>query len=79
MYGIGRGKAIGHLLKGALPDPSWVPNDLALPGHGDTESAVTGGLMSWRGKVLVILHPILSLSICDGSRGRQPGSGWAIG
>ena len=44
MYGIGRGKAIGHLLKGALPDPSWVPHDLALPGYGDTESAVTGGI-----------------------------------
>ena len=24
-YGIGRGRAIGHLLQGALPDPSWHP------------------------------------------------------
>ena len=24
-YGVGRGRAIGHLLKGALPDPSWIP------------------------------------------------------
>ena len=44
MYGIGRGRAIGHLLKGALPDPSWVPHDVALPGHGDAESAATGGM-----------------------------------
>ena len=34
-YGIGRGRAIGHLLKGALPDPSWLPTspDL-LAGNG---------------------------------------------
>ena len=44
IYGIGRGRAIGHLLKGALPDPSWVPNDLALLGHGDAESAEMGGI-----------------------------------
>ena len=25
MYGVGRGRAIGHLLQGALPDPSWLP------------------------------------------------------
>ena len=24
-YGVGRGRAIGHLLQGALPDPSWLP------------------------------------------------------
>jgi len=24
-YGVGRGRAIGHLLQGALPDPSWIP------------------------------------------------------
>ena len=24
-YGVGRGRAIGHLLQGALPDPSWHP------------------------------------------------------
>ena len=25
IYGVGRGRAIGHLLKGALPDPNWLP------------------------------------------------------
>ena len=30
MYGIGRGRAIGHLLKGALPDPNWLPASAAL-------------------------------------------------
>ena len=44
MYGIGRGRAIGHLLKGALPDPSWIPNDLALLGQGDAESAEIRGI-----------------------------------
>ena len=29
-YGIGRGRAIGHLLKGALPDPSWLPPSVSL-------------------------------------------------
>ena len=29
-YGIGRGRAIGHLLKGALPDPSWLPTSPEL-------------------------------------------------
>lgn len=24
-YGVGRGRAIGHLLQGALPDPNWLP------------------------------------------------------
>jgi hypothetical protein len=24
-YGVGRGRAIGHLLQGALPDPNWHP------------------------------------------------------
>ena len=24
-YGVGRGRAIGHLLQGALPVPSWLP------------------------------------------------------
>ena len=30
LYGIGRGRAIGHLLKGALPDPSWLPSTATL-------------------------------------------------
>ena len=30
MYGIGRGRAIGHLLQGALPDPRWLPSTTAL-------------------------------------------------
>ena len=29
-YGIGRGRAIGHLLKGALPDPNWLPTSPEL-------------------------------------------------
>ena len=29
-YGIGRGRAIGHLLKGALPDPSWLPPSVSV-------------------------------------------------
>ena len=29
-YGVGRGRAIGHLLKGALPDPRWVPASTPL-------------------------------------------------
>ena len=44
MYGIGRGKAIGHLLKGALPDPSWVPHGFSLLGNGDAETSVTVGM-----------------------------------
>ena len=78
MYGIGRGRAIGHLLKGALPDPSWVPNDLALLGHGDAESAEMGGLMPSR-SVLVIRNQIPSLINCDDSLDRQPASGLATG
>ena len=44
MYGIGRGRAIGHLLKGALPDPNWVPHDVALLEHGNADSAARGGM-----------------------------------
>ena len=29
-YGVGRGRAIGHLLQGALPDPNWLPPVLDL-------------------------------------------------
>lgn len=30
LYGIGRGRAIGHLLQGALPDPRWMPAGATL-------------------------------------------------
>lgn len=30
LYGIGRGRAIGHLLQGALPDPQWLPAGVSL-------------------------------------------------
>ena len=30
LYGVGRGRAIGHLLKGALPDPNWLPTSSHL-------------------------------------------------
>ena len=30
LYGIGRGRAIGHLLQGALPDPRWMPAGTTL-------------------------------------------------
>ena len=30
LYGIGRGRAIGHLLQGALPDPRWLPAGIKL-------------------------------------------------
>ena len=30
LYGIGRGRAIGHLLQGALPDPRWLPAGITL-------------------------------------------------
>ena len=36
-YGVGRGRAIGHLLKGALPDPSWIPASA-----GFLEDAIAG-------------------------------------
>ena len=29
-YGVGRGRAIGHLLQGALPDPRWFPAGVTL-------------------------------------------------
>ena len=29
-YGVGRGRAIGHLLQGALPDPRWFPAGATL-------------------------------------------------
>ena len=35
IYGIGRGRAIGHLLKGALPDPSWLPSSVSVLPHDD--------------------------------------------
>lgn len=46
LYGVGRGRAIGHLLQGALPDPRWLPAGTALlesSGEGDaTEPRSTG-------------------------------------
>ena len=46
LYGVGRGRAIGHLLQGALPDPRWLPVGTALlesSGEGDaTEPRSTG-------------------------------------
>ena len=41
-YGVGRGRAIGHLLQGALPDPNWLPPVIDLleetePAAGDQE------------------------------------------
>ena len=46
LYGVGRGRAIGHLLQGALPDPRWLPAGTALQessGEGDaTEPRSTG-------------------------------------
>ena len=30
LYGVRRGRAIGHLLQGALPDPRWLPAGTAL-------------------------------------------------
>merc|ERR1711965_812394 len=30
LYGIGRGRAIGHLLQGVLPDPRWLPAGITL-------------------------------------------------
>ena len=38
MYGVGRGRAIGHLLKGALPDPNWLPTSShALDGEASAQ------------------------------------------
>ena len=39
-YGVGRGKAIGHLLQGALPDPNWLPPVIDL--LKDAEPVVEG-------------------------------------
>ena len=39
LYGIGRGRAIGHLLQGALPDPRWLPAGTTLLNQSsDSES-----------------------------------------
>ena len=39
LYGIGRGRAIGHLLQGALPDPRWLPAGTTLLNQAsDSES-----------------------------------------
>lgn len=39
IYGVGRGRAIGHLLKGALPDPNWLPATTSfLPGEIEDSS-----------------------------------------
>ena len=55
-YGVGRGRAIGHLLQGALPDPNWLPpvidlleaaepvaakDNQALHPHNDQREALT--------------------------------------
>ena len=46
LYGVGRGRAIGHLLQGALPDPRWLPAGTVLmdpPEQGDAaEPRLTG-------------------------------------
>ena len=34
-YGVGRGRAIGHLLQGALPDPNWLPPVIDLLEEAD--------------------------------------------
>ena len=49
MYGIGRGRAIGHLLKGALPDPSWVSAVESLLDHADRASESSGESLSFDG------------------------------
>ncbi|QNJ16488.1 hypothetical protein SynA1840_00942 [Synechococcus sp. A18-40] len=42
-YGVGRGRAIGHLLQGALPDPSWLPQrPVFLEEPSDGTEACTG-------------------------------------
>jgi hypothetical protein len=40
-YGVGRGRAIGHLLQGALPDPNWLPPVIDL--LEEAEPAATRG------------------------------------
>ena len=35
-YGVGRGRAIGHLLQGALPDPKWLPPVIDLLDEAET-------------------------------------------
>ncbi len=49
MYGIGRGRAIGHLLKGALPDPSWLPSTATLINDSDESPASAGDSSSPKG------------------------------
>ena len=39
-YGVGRGRAIGHLLQGALPDPNWLPPVIDLLGEAEPVVAV---------------------------------------
>jgi hypothetical protein len=42
-YGVGRGRAISHLLQGALPDPSWLPQrPVFLEEPSDGTEACTG-------------------------------------
>lgn len=38
-YGVGRGRAIGHLLQGALPDPNWLPPVIDLLEETEPEAA----------------------------------------
>ena len=39
LYGIGRGRVIGHLLQGALPDPSWLPSTANLLNDGSSNKS----------------------------------------
>ena len=38
-YGVGRGRAIGHLLQGALPDPNWLPPVIDLLAEAEPVAA----------------------------------------
>ena len=78
MYGIGRGRAIGHFLKGALPDPRGFPMTSPCWGTAMRSRRRRGGLMPSR-SVLVIRNQIPSLINCDDSLDRQPASGLATG
>ena len=44
-YGVGRGRAIGHLLQGALPDPNWLPPVIDLLEEAEPVASMDQGAL----------------------------------